>query len=322
MNIINQQKTKAGNTKAKQKHWLNYTIKALKPISSTTTTAIIEQTNVLGKELQQALLLNNMLVDFFLIGGITNNTHIKQKETVDVLLLFKGYKEKDNIKADYPSLKDIQLLRHNTEVYLKTRFPEAQFDNSLSLSLKLNNLPLSCNFCFYFGYSQTNKTQAFGDFSHNKTELFNSELLIFEKSEPLNSAKWLMIKNDNTNGNTIPLIRILKKLKVDAQKPITLTGHEITCIVYSMEDYTLTKQPGQIIFMLLEVSLFLKLLIDDPFMKRNLKDPNGDLITRPQNDYLFTREVYKLKNEVDLLIKHLIHEIDLYTNIYSNTIMQ
>ncbi len=322
MNNINQQKVENSNVGANKKYWLNYTIEALKPIS---TEATVELANTMGKSIQQALLLNNMLVDFFVIGGIANNTHIELQKTVDILLLFKGYKnnDDDNLTPGNPGLDDIQLFRHNTEMYLKNKFPEAQFDNSLSLSLKLYNLPLSCDFCYYFGYRQTDKIQASGNSSQTKSiKLFNSKLSVFENLEPLSVTKRLMFKDKKTKGNAIPLIRILKNLKADAPSPISLTGHDITCIVYSMEDYTLTKQPGQIMFLLLEISLFLKALIEDPFLKRSLKGPDNSLLTKAKNDTLFIRGVYGLKNEVDLLIKNLIQEVDLYTNIYNYTIVQ
>ncbi|MBI9066216.1 MAG: hypothetical protein JEZ09_02915 [Salinivirgaceae bacterium] len=122
-------------------------------------------------------------------------------------------------------------------------------------------------------------------------------------------------KDDNSNSNAKVLIRVLKNLKSDSKESITLTGYQITSIVYSLEDYALAKPNGQILFLLLECSIFLKRLIDNPFMRRSLKSPENNAVLNKTNEESFVHGCNKLKNELDVIIKHLVLEIDLYTRI-------
>jgi hypothetical protein len=178
-------------------------------------------------------------------------------------------------------------------------------------------LSLPCNFCYYFGYQQLNEGTAFGNFSLNsKTKLLNFKSFKFEDINPLLQITELDKKDVITQGNAKTLIRILKNLKSDAFNSVTLTGHQLTGIIYSMDDYTLSKPPGQLLFLLLEVSLYLKRLIENPFIRRSLKNADRTLLIEDSHEESFIHGIKELKKELDSLIKQLVLEIDLYSNIY------
>jgi len=177
---------------------------------------------------------------------------------------------------------------------------------------------LPCNFCYYFGSEQTNAHNAFGNFSTNSDcRLFNFKSFALEDSNPITITEEITNKDLRTNGNTKTLIRLLKNLKADAFKPVTLTGHQISSIICSMEDYTLSKPSGQLLFLLLEVSLYLKKINDNPFAIRSVKSPDDYPLINSMNEESFIHGINQLKAEMDSLIKHLVLEIDLYTDIYS-----
>jgi hypothetical protein len=68
---------------------------------------------------------------------------------------------------------------------------------------------------------------------------------------------------------------------------------------------------------LLEVSLFLKKLLENPYARRSLKSADNFALIDTEHEDSFVFGITNLKAEMDTLIKHLVLEIDLYTDIYS-----
>jgi hypothetical protein len=324
MENINRRKLNAAILDDKKECWLNYSIEALKPVNNGASELIFKAAEKMKEILHQAMLTKDFLIDFSIMGGLASNTHIKNEETVDILVTFKGYNYSNGSDNSPGSLQleDLILLRDYTKRYLKNRFPEALLDDSQPLALEMSTPSFSCNFCYYFGYEQKNKDIPSGNSFQNSTlKLLNFKSFIFEDTNPLEIASEITVKDENTKGNTRALIRVLKNLKADAADPITLTGHQITSIIYSMDDYTLSKPPGQILFLFLEVSLYFKRVIENPFIRTSLKSPDQNQLVIPNHEESFIYGVTLLKKELDSLIKQLVLEIDLYTNVYEPALL-
>lgn len=324
MGNINRRKLKEAILDDNKERWLNYSIEALKPVNNESSGLISEMTEKMKENLHQAMLIKDFLVDFSIMGGLASNTHIKHEETIDLLIIFKGYSYSNAPQNNtyIPQLEDLILLRDYTKRYLKNKFPEALLDDTQPLALEISFPSSSCNFCYYFGCQQKSEPTPSGNYSQNSTlKLLNFKSFIFEDSNPLKIVSELITKDENTRGNTKTLIRVLKNLKADAADPITLTGHQITSIIYSMDDYTLSKPPGQILFLFLEVSLYFKRVIENPFIRTSLKSPDQNQLVASNHEESFIYGVTLLKKELDSLIKQLVLEIDLYTNVYETAML-
>ena len=320
MNNMNQRKLNEIKPQMAGEYWLKYATEALRPLPNEVTEVLFEIAEDMAHDLKLALSSKDMIAHISIIGSLAANTHIKYEETIDLLIQFKGYQSITSEGGDFnkPALIDIILLRDYTKKYLKNKFPKALLDDSQPLALELSHTSLPCNFCYYFGYEDTTPDIAFGNFSSStKIKLLNSKSFAFINANPFALISELANKDIVVHGNTKTLIRIIKNLKADAFEAITLTGHQISSIIYSIDDYTLSKPPGQLLFLLLEVSLFVKRLIDNPFARRSLKSADNYALIDSDHEDSFVFGITNLKAEMDTLIKHLVLEIDLYTDIYN-----
>jgi hypothetical protein len=320
MNNLKQRKLNDIKPQTAEEYWLKYAVEALQPLPGEVSEVLFEIADDMANELKLALASKDMLTDISVIGSLAANTHIKYEETIDLLIQFNGYQStiNDSGENNKPALIDMILLRDYTKKYLKNKFPKALLDDSQPLALELSHTSFPCNFCYYFGYEDTTPDIAFGNFSSlTKVKLLNSKSFAFIDANPFALLTEIANKDAKVLGNAKTLIRIIKNLKADSFEPITLTGHQISSIIYSIEDYTLSKQPGQLLFLLLEVSLFLKKLLENPYARRSLKSADNFALIDTEHEDSFVFGITNLKAEMDTLIKHLVLEIDLYTDIYS-----
>jgi hypothetical protein len=216
-------------------------------------------------------------------------------------------------------IEQLIQLKYLVHTQIISQFPETKFSECQEYSLKLINQSRPFHVSLFFGTQNSNRDIVSG----NNTSPEIIRILNFKSRElsvvnPFQNLLQLSLKDNLVNQNAKPLIRILKTIKNNAINPITLTGHEITSIVYSMENYLLEKPHGQLLFLLLECSLFLKHLEDTHFLRHNLKSPDNEQILNIKNDLRIQKGIHYLKIELDLLIRNLVLEIDLYTNIYEH----
>ncbi|MDA3892046.1 MAG: hypothetical protein PF517_10330 [Salinivirgaceae bacterium] len=316
MEKLNQRKLIVDETDSKKECWLKYSIEALTPVQKVITEIYQETAIAMGQIIQSDLFEENILVEIKNIGGIANNTYINQDETADLLIVLKETNENKD-QNELSKLKELIQLREFTKIVLRNKFPEALLDDSQPLAIKLSIPSKPCNFCYYFGYFLTNDDKASGDFPiNNEIKLLNYQSRSLCTSNPIKMITEVQKKDRQTHGNTKNLIRILKSIKTDSIDPICLTGHQITCIIYAMDNFTLSKPSGQLLFLLLEVSLFLKKIVENPYVAPSLRNPDNNLLLEHSNLDSFRNGSKQLKQGVDDLVKKLIMEVDLYENIF------
>lgn len=300
-----------------QSQWLQFAIEAMEPVDKAQTEHLIQRADSLEELLKVGFEGQRIKADYMLMGGLLNDTHTKLAQKIDVLILYKGKKNEE--KPNETELeKAIPGVRAFTYTYLTNLFPEALIDDSQPLALEMSNPSWSCSFCLHFGFWHTNRSVASGINSFmGAVKVFNKSKTSFTDMAPIQAMFQMNTKNSNTNENAKQMIRILKSLKANSSKNIQLTGHEISSLVYSMDEYALKKQHGQLLFLLLECSLFLKRLEDAVFLQRTIKSPDLLPLINSNNERYFATGINNLKTELDTLIKHLVLEIDLYTNVHN-----
>jgi len=298
--------------------WLDYSIEAMESSDPKLTEHCVELFNDLKTKLNNVYSSQQIFVDCLLVGGASQNTQISDSGNIDMMIIYRGNEAYQPLSNEplTVGMDELIILREITKKTLKSLFPEALLDDSQPLALTMSNPSQSCNFCLYFSFWHNYETTASGINSYSgEVLLLNKESLEFELTNPLKTINEINSKDGKVKGNEKSLVRILKNLKADSTEPINLSGYFITCLVHSMEDYTLDKPPGQLLFLLLECSLYFKRLSENPFLRRVIRTPDGLSQVFQGNEALLVKELEKLKNEMDLLIKHLVLEIDLYTNV-------
>lgn len=314
MENLNLRKVKTMDSVITEENWLNYAIEALQETSETATNLFKFTAQEILGELKHELILKGIYIEYHIIGGVACNTHINHNETIDILILVNESTGEESYKN--PSNEDLILIRDFSKRFLQNKFPKALIDDSQPLAINQSIPSKPCNFCYYFGFWQT-KTAAFGNFPPpNSVQLLNGHTCKLIESDPFTFVSEIDKKDNLNNGNVKNLIRILKNLKADAEESISLTGYQISSIIYNMEEYSLAKSPGQLLFLLLEVSLYLKRIIDSPYLSNSLRTPENIPLLDKDNHDSFHHGVKALKKVTDELIKKLIMQVDLYQDIY------
>lgn len=297
--------------------WLQFALQSMKAVDKEESRQLIKKTELLEGMLRSGFEKRQVLADFVLMGGLASNTHIAQSTLIDLLIVYKG-NHNELFPENYQNLEAIIHFKEKTKQHLIELFPEALVDDSLPFALKMSIPSWSCAFCLHFGFWHINRIQASGISPIDSgVRIYNKNELNFVGMDPLQTLFLLNDKNAKTNENAKPLIRILKALKAQSKNKEHLSGFEIASIVYSMDEYTLKKQQGLLLFLLLECSLFLKRLEDSVFLQQSIKSPDMMEVFNLNNEVYFKKGIKNLKAELDMLIKHLVLEIDLYTNIYN-----
>jgi hypothetical protein len=312
MHLINKTQSKE---KMFQKPWLAYSLQAMKPVDREQNQWLIEKTTIIENQLKAAYDQLGFQTDFYIIGSVATNTHQVQPFKIDLLVLLKS-DSKNETNDELSLLESLMKLYKSSLIVLPPQFPKALINDSQPLALEMSFNSWACTFCLYFGVWQPGKSTASGISSLSGEVKFlhltQKELI---EMDPFQGILKLNLKDQKVNQNAKPLIRMLKKLKHDSKLNIPLSGHEITSIVYSMDDYSLEKQDGQLLFLLLECSLFLKKLEDNLFLRRSLRSPDKLPLQCIHEELRVLTGIKLLKSELDKLIKHLVLEIDLYTNV-------
>jgi len=315
---ISDRKASNRSTLIQSTKWLDYVLEAACPVSSGITQQLIEQSNLLEAQLKKAYDSQDIRVEFILAGSVALNTHISENETIDLMVVFNGFKyQEEEIKFDEIHFQEIIALRNYTTKILKNLYPEANIDDSQPLALEMSTKSMS-NYAFrlLFGHRLYTNTSASGFNSlTQQIAILNNQTSEFECCDPEKARFKLDRKDQNMRGNIRLLTRLLKNLITDSDSSLKLSGYEITSIVYSLEDATLYKPSDQILFLLLECNLFLKRLIEDPFTRRLVRSPEGNQVFNTGDETKTLTKMVNLKTELENLLKHLVLEIDLYTKI-------
>jgi hypothetical protein len=300
------------------KLWLDYAIRAMNPVNKEVTHKIMEQTSLIENIVKPIVAQQGIKADFLMVGSVAAQTHIEPNCCVDLLVQINTDEEKSRV-GDNWIIEQLVQLKCLVQNQISSKFPETKFSESQQFSLKSINLDKPFNINLFFGTKHTNLDKAPGmNTSPEKISVLNFRNMELVDMNPFQNTLQLNRKDILVNQNVKPLIRILKTIKNNARNPISLTGHEITSIVYSMENYLLEKPNGQLLFLLLECSLFLKYLEGNQFLRNNLKSPDNIQFKNKENELRIQQGIHFLKIELDLLIRNLVLEIDLYTNVYEH----
>lgn len=298
--------------------WLDYIKHCMRPVGIGISEQLIkENLNLIGKLLPELQKQKNIKAEVQVIGGFLHNTHISTSEIMDMLIVLDE-KQLKNSNGEGTNLVEIQELRNFTKNITKELFPGAKIDDSQPLALEMSIPSRFGKIRLFYGLKQSSQTSASGFYSSQISlfDSFNKEFII---SHPLSIGEQIDKKDMDTNFNAKLLIRILKHLKTDLSSTHLLSGFDITSLVYSMEDYALGKPTGQILFLLLECNLFFKKIIENPFLKRSIISPDGRQLIDQHNEPRIMESLNRIITDLELLIKNLVLEVDLYTNIPQET---
>jgi len=288
---------------------IDYSINTMHSINADTTEVMIELYNNLKLELSDTYDKLGLDIEFMAIGGLLNQTNTKNNNKIDILIINNGFFSSPSYKNNEKIfIQELVALRNFTYKHLQSLYPEAKIDDSRPLSIDFTLRPVSHNFSLYFGLWQCNTTfNPSGYFSENTSiNLLNYHTLSSICCNPFKALKNLNNKDKITNGNTRNLIRLLKDIKIKSNTTNHLSGYKIESLVYAMSNESLMKPSDQTISLLIECSLHLKKMIDDPLHKNYILSADGIIAFDEYENNGEIEQIKNLKDELNSLLKNIV----------------
>lgn len=256
---------------------VKYVIGAMQPIDPEYTKNTYKQAERVKSQ------LGNRLTDtceYKYQGSVTNDTHIKAKSDIDLLVIIDKFFTLENPqipKSPYKGdpLRDLLNLRKEAEDALESAFPQANVDKKGSKSISIE------------GGSLTRKVDVVPSnwYNTNKYAETNNEIFrgvqILDKSVPTRLANtpflhnaWIDYKDGNTNGGMRKACRLMKSLKYDSEN-IDLSSYDIVSIAFNMSDASLSYPKGYELLILSSCFDYCRQLQSNAALRESIEVPDG-----------------------------------------------
>lgn len=246
-------------------------------------------------------------------GSVPSDTHIKVHSDLDILVIHdRFYYGVPSVvpKIDYGGkpYEELKELRLNAFNRLTSSFPAADVKNNKPKCIQISGGSLKRKFdvliCSRFNSQEYVDTRA----SHLRAiSLYNMGSDACHEDHPFTHIYEVDRKDANfyVRGNLRRIVRLLKSLKMDADKKIDLSSFMITSIMYHMEDSKFYVSSDKLSQLLVNASLHLDKILSSENYRLQLKSPNKKENLFVAGDSKVLTEIRKLKNELDVTIADL-----------------
>jgi hypothetical protein len=255
---------------------VRYVIGSMQPIDPTYTKNTYAQAERVRNQLENNL---SETCDYEYQGSVTNDTHIKAKSDIDLLIITKKYHglEKPQVPANpYKGnpLDDLKRLRKDAEDTLRLAFPKADLDTSGSKSICIEGGSLTrkvdvvpSNWYDTNEYIETNNS------FYRGVEILDKSIPCRLANTPFLHNVWIEDKDGKTSGGMRKACRLMKSLKYDTEN-INLSSYDIVSIAFNMPDEALNQQRGNELMILNTCLSYCQQLQSDSVMRNSIQVPD------------------------------------------------
>jgi hypothetical protein len=256
---------------------VKYVIGSMQPIDPEYTKNTYAQAERVRNQLDNRL---SEQCDYRYQGSVTNDTHIKAKSDIDLLVITGKFHSLENpqqptlpYKGD--PLADLITLRRESEAALLRAFPQADVDSSGSKSISIE------------GGSLTRKVDVVPSnwYNTNKYAETNNEIYrgvhILDKSVPCRLANTPFLhnacidwKDRHTDGGLRKASRLMKSLKYDSEN-IDLSSFDIVSIAFNIPNDWLNKPKGSELLVLAACLDYCRDLQANSRLRGSIEVPDG-----------------------------------------------
>ncbi|MFZ1324609.1 MAG: hypothetical protein WAT67_01055 [Candidatus Contendobacter sp.] len=225
---------------------VKYAIGSMQPIDPEYTKNTYLQAERVCKQLDNRLTTE---CEFEYQGSVTNDTHIKAKSDIDVLLVIKKfYVLEAPQKSLYPyagdTTQDLLDLRNEASQSLIAAFPEATVDTSGGKSIAVNGGSLRRKVDVVpSNWLDTNNYAQSKNKIYRAVEIIDARTRIKHKNTPFLHNYMVNQKDIVSAGGLRKCARLMKSLKYDSDV-IEFSSYDITSLAYSIPTDNLVVSAG------------------------------------------------------------------------------
>lgn len=229
-----------------QSESVRYVVGAMQPIDPEYTRNTYAQGERVCNQLRNRL---DTTCEYEYQGSVTNDTHIRARSDIDVLLLInkfytleKPQEPLNPYKGD--PIQDLLDLRANAIVSLDAAFPEATVDSSGSKSIAIEGGSLQRKIDVVpSNWYNTNKYTETGQKMHRGVQILDAKNRTQLINTPFLHNAWIEHRDSNTNGGLRKAARLLKSLKYDTES-IDLSSYDLVSLAFNIPENELNVPRG------------------------------------------------------------------------------
>lgn len=255
---------------------VRYTLGAMQPIDPDYTANTFAEGERICDQLRRRL---SGQCDYEYQGSVTNDTHIKARSDIDVLVLTGKFVMLE--KPQVPSkpyignpLQDLIDLRADVLKGLSSAYPEADVDASGAKSIALSGGSLRRKVDVVpANWFNTNQYAQDGNKIWRGVQILDSKKREAIKNTPFLHNAWIEHKDAQTKGGLRKAARLMKSLKYDSDA-ITLSSYDIVSIAFNIPESKLSVQNGMDMLLLDSCYEFCSALQRDQALRQGLEVPD------------------------------------------------
>lgn len=245
-------------------------------------------------------------------GSVTNDTHIKAKSDIDILVLIEKFvtlespqKPKNPYSGD--PIQDLVDLRNNCIYSLKSAFPQADVDSTGSKSIAIEGGSLTRKVDVVpSNWFDSNLYAEKQDKIYRAVQILDAKKRERLKNTPFLHNAWIEHKDNNTSGGLRKACRLMKSLKYDTET-INLSSYDIVSIAFNMDDYLLNFAKSEELAILSSCLSYCETLQSNSAMRESLNVPDGHRRIFTEG-HATTEGLNQLTDELRKLSTDVLHE--------------
>jgi len=296
---------------------LKYGLGAMQEVDNRYTAICYEEGERVRAQLASGLAESNISVTFDYQGSVPLNIHIRGTSDVDLLVLhdefvtldWSGSRAHTYSHSGKSVIDEMFRLRVNCEKVLPVRFPAATVNCDGSKSVRIDGGSLRRKIDVVPAHWHHTAAYQASSQKHDR------EICILDKSiaktignRPFMHMHRINIKDNLTKGGAKKVIRLLKNLRKDSDRNITLSSYDIAALAWHFDDANLNRPWYLEVALIGETQAHLHRLIENrPYCEALLvPDQSRKIIDSPEK----FASLIGLTMEVDELAIAIARELD------------
>lgn len=292
-----------------QSESVRYAIGAMQPIDPEYTRNTYQEGDRIRNQLEKRLAET---CDFEYQGSVTNETHIKARSDIDLLVItgkFWTLEPPQQSSCPYPGdpIADLKSLRRDAKICLTTAFPEAEIDDSGAKSIRIEGGSLRRKVDVVpANWFDTNDYKKKGNRIFRGVQILDVKAGIRIKNTPFLHNAWIEYKDSQASGRLRMAARLMKSLKYDAEA-VDLSSYDIVSLVYNISNDLLSVPSGQELMLVDVCREFCRQLETNQRIRDSLDVPDGHRKIFAQG-HATLKGLSSLRNELDILTRDILSE--------------
>jgi hypothetical protein len=289
---------------------VRYAIGAMQPIDPEYTKNTYRQGDRVKDQLKARLTES---CDYEYQGSTTNDTHIKAKSDIDLLVLITrwiwledGLPNHDPYHGD--SKSDLRDLRSESEESIDVAFPAATVDTSGSTAISVEGGSLTRRVevvpATWFDTMDYRRT---GDKIHRGVKVFDRTAGLFSLNRPFLFNHRVAEKDAATFGGMRKAARLMKSLKYDSEY-LDISSYNITSIAWNIPNHMLVHIYPQELRILEACREYCGLLRVDSRERNSIRVPDDSRFVFDGKGAATLKQLDDLIAELDQLIRDIFKE--------------